>query len=107
MYLADVFIASCSQVLLKKAAEKPKQSLLKEYLDPVVIIAYGLFFLSTVLNTLAYRYLPMSLGPVLEATGYLYVTAFGVYIFHEKLTPRRVAGLALILTGILVYTLIG
>ena len=40
---------------------------------------------------------------VLESTSYLYVTAFGVLIFHEKLTGRRVLALALILGGIAVY----
>ena len=107
LYLADVFLAACSQVLLKKAAGKQYDSVLKEYLNPTVIIAYGLFFATTLLNVLAYRGLPVSLGPVLEATGYIYVTVFGVTLFHEKLDRRRALGLALILGGILVFTLCG
>ena len=35
----------------------------------------------TFLTMLAYKGIPLSLGPVLEATSYLYVTVFGVTIF--------------------------
>lgn len=107
LFLADVFLASCSQVLLKKAAMKSYDSVLKQYLNPTVIIAYGLFFLTTLLNVLAYRKLPVSLGAVLEATGYIYVTIFGVTIFKERLSRKKIAGLILILSGILIFTLFG
>ena len=107
LFLLNVFLAACSQVLLKKAAMKHYDSVLKEYLNPTVIIAYALFFGTTVLGVLAYRGIPISLGPVLEATSYLYVTLFGVLIFHEKMTKRKTAGLVLIIAGILVFTLLG
>ena len=45
------------------------------------------------------------MGPVLEATGYLYVTVFGVTIFHERMNGKKAAALALILLGIAVYAL--
>ena len=44
------------------------------------------------------------MGPILDATGYLYVTAFGVLIFHERLNRRKVLALGLILLGILIYS---
>ena len=47
----------------------------------------------------------VSMRPVLEATGYLYVTVFGVTIFHEKMNPKKIAALAMIIVGILVYAL--
>ena len=40
-----------------------------------------------------------------EATGYLYVTIFGVTIFHEKMNPKKIAALVMIVVGILVYAL--
>ena len=49
----------------------------------------------------------MSLGPVLEATSYLYVTVFGVTIFKEKLSRKKCIALAMILAGILIYALAG
>ncbi|MBQ5754714.1 MAG: multidrug ABC transporter [Oscillospiraceae bacterium] len=105
--LAGVFISSVSQVLLKKSAMKHYGSALREYLNPLVIGAYAIFFGATLMNVLAYRGIPLSLGPVLEATSYLYVTFFGVTIFKEKLTPKKVLALALILGGIVLYAVSG
>ena len=47
------------------------------------------------------------MGPVLEATSYIYVTIFGVTIFHEKVNRKKLFGLGLILCGILVYAFLG
>ena len=105
LYLFSTFLASVSQVLLKKAALREHKSLLAEYTDWRVILGYGLFVGCTVLTMLAYKGVPLNVGPVLEATGYLYVTVFGVTIFHEKMNPRKVAALAIIIVGILIYAL--
>ena len=103
--MASVFVSSVSQVLLKKSALKTYDSPIKEYLNPLVIFAYTLFVGTTLLSVLAYRGIPLSLGPVLESTGYLYVTLFGVVIFKEKMTPRKLLALGLILAGIAIYAL--
>ena len=47
------------------------------------------------------------MGPVLEATSYIYVTFFGVVIFGEKLNRRKLFALLLIVTGIVIYSLLG
>lgn len=101
--LLSVFIASVSQVMLKKSANKHYDSPIKEYLNPLVVFAYVLFVGTTLLSVIAYRGIPLSLGPVLEATGYLYITAFGVLIFKERMTRGKVLALALILGGIVLY----
>lgn len=101
--LVSVFISSVSQVMLKKSALRTYDSPLKEYLNPLVIFAYVLFVGTTLLSVLAYRGIPLSLGPALEATGYIYVTIFGVLIFKERMTRGKLAALALIVAGIVVY----
>lgn len=103
VYLLGVFLSSVSQVLLKKGAMKEHKNIIREYLNVYVIFGYGLFFLCVFLNTIAYRGIPMSLGPVLETTGYIYVTIFGVVIFHEKMNKKKFGALCLILLGIIVY----
>lgn len=103
--LFGVFISSISQVMLKKSAMKNHGSALREYLNPLVIFAYVLFVGATLLSVIAYKGIPLSMGPVLDATGYLYVTFFGVVIFHEKVTPKKLVALALIIAGIVVYAL--
>lgn len=103
--LFGVFISAVSQVLLKKAALKKYDSVLQEYLNPYVIIAYIIFVLSTLLSIVAYRGIPLSMGPVLEATSYIYVTVFGVKIFSEKLNWKKIIALCLIIVGILIYAI--
>lgn len=105
LYLGSTFLASVSQVLLKKAAMREHKSLLAEYTDWRVVLGYGLFVGCTLLTMLAYKGVPLNVGPVLEATGYLYVTIFGVTIFHERMNPKKIGALALILLGIVVYAL--
>ena len=105
IYLLGVLISSISQVLLKKAALHTYDSPLKEYLNPLVITAYAFFFGATLMTILAYKVVPLSFGPVLESSSYLYVTVFGVLIFKEKMTKKKAAALALILMGIVIYSL--
>lgn len=102
--LFGVFVSGISQALLKKSALRTHEGPLGEYLNPLVIFAYALFVVSTLLSTLAYKVIPLSMGPVLDATGYIYVTAFGLLIFHERLNRRKVLALALIICGILIYS---
>ncbi len=105
--LVGVFLSAISQVMLKKAAARQYDSKLKEYLNPLVIIAYTIFVGTTLLSVYAYKGIPLSMGPVLEATSYIYITIFGVYIFKEKLNPKKIVALLLIVGGILVYSLLG
>lgn len=101
--LLGTFISAVSQVILKKAAEKEYPSRVAEYLNFPVVFAYVLFILTTLMCIFAYRVVPLSFGPVLESTSYLYVTIFGVLIFKEKLNAKKILALVLILSGIMIY----
>lgn len=105
--LLGVFISAISQVLLKKAAQRQYESRIREYMNPLVIIAYTMFVGTTFLSIIAYKGIPLSMGPVLEATSYIYVTFFGVKLFGEKLNKKKVIALVLIITGICVYSFFG
>ena len=107
LLLLGVFVSAISQVMLKKAAVREYSSPVQEYLNPLVIFAYAIFVGTTFLSILAYRGIPLSLGPVLEATSYIYVTFFGVVIFKEKLNRKKILALFCILSGILVYSFWG
>ena len=101
------FISAISQVILKKAAGKTYKNAIYEYLNAPVIIAYTIFVAATFLGIVAYKVVPLSMGPILEATSYIYITLFGVTIFKEKITKRRIIALALIITGIVIYSIFG
>lgn len=102
--LFGTFVASIGQVMLKKSANRSYSSPLREYLNPLVIGGYVLFVGSTLLSTYAYKVIPLSMGPILDATGYIYVTLFGVTIFHERLGWKKILALALIILGIVIYS---
>lgn len=107
LLLLGVFLSAISQVMLKKAALRQYSSKLREYLNPLVIVAYTIFVGTTFLSIYAYKGIPLSMGPVLEATSYIYVTIFGVTIFKEKLNKRKLVGLVLIMAGIIIYSSLG
>ena len=105
--LFGVFISSISQVMLKKSAVRQYNSVIQEYLNPHVIAAYILFIGTTFLSILAYRVIPLSMGPIMETTSYIYVTYFGIRIFHEQICYKKILAVALIIAGILVYAVLG
>ncbi len=105
IYLTGVLLSAFSQVLLKKEAMREHAGFLQEYLNPSVIISYMIFFGCTFLSMLAYRGIPMNWGPVLESSGYLFVTVLGALFLNEKVTGKKAAALAVIVAGILIYAL--
>jgi small multidrug resistance pump len=100
-----VFISSISQIVLKKAAGKTYKNHIREYLNASVIIAYGLFFTSTIFNILALKYVMISYVPIIESTGYIFVTALGAIFLHEKIGKKKIIGLFIIISGVLIFSL--
>ena len=96
-------IASFSQILLKKSAEKTYDSIVKEYLNPYVIIGYGMMVISTITTILAYRGLEYKNGPVVESSGYILIMILSYIFFREKITRKKVIGNILVLLGIFVF----
>lgn len=105
--LFGTFISAVSQVLLKLAANKSYDNKIKEYLNPYVVIAYAIFFSATLMSVVAYKVVPLSMGPILEATSYIYVTVFGILIFKEKINGKKLIALAMIILGIIIYGTMG
>lgn len=102
MFLS-VFIASFSQILLKKSAGKKYDSFVKEYLNPYVIVGYGMMVGSTILTILAYRGIAYKNGPVIESMGYILIMFLSFLFFKEPITKRKVLGNLLILLGIFIF----
>lgn len=105
LLLLSVFISSVSQIILKKAADKTYESTLKEYMNPMVIGAYGFFFCSVILTMLALKHVPLSMSPILESTGYIFVSVMGYIFLKERFSRRKLTGFALILAGIVIFNL--
>lgn len=105
IFIASVLISSLSQVILKKSALKSYSNIIAEYLNPQVIGAYFLFFLSTLVTLYAFRYVPLSFGPILESLSYVFVGLLSVFVLREKVTKRNLIGMAFIIAGVIVFSL--
>ena len=102
--LVSVLISSVSQIMLKISANKEHSSRVKEYLNPLVIAAYAMFLGSTVLTMLALRHLPLSLQPMIESASYIFIAVMGYFLLRERFNKRKILGLALILLGIIIFS---
>ncbi len=105
IFLFGVFISSISQIILKKAALKQYDSKIKEYMNPRVIFAYIIFFAATLCSIMAYKVIPLSLGPILESAGYIFVAFMSWLFLKEKISKQKVLGLSIIVIGIIIYSL--
>ena len=105
IFLGSVLVASISQNKKKKSANQKYDRWIDEYLNFRVIFAYGLFFLSSLLTVYAYKFVPLSMGPVLEASGYVFVAVMGYFILKEKIDKRKSLGLIIIIAGIVIFSL--
>jgi len=103
--IVAVFIAACSQILLKRAAMKTYETKLAEYLNWQVVVAYGLFAFTVIVNMYVLRYIPLSFVPILESTGYVFVTFLSLVFLREGITRIKFCGMVLIVIGIIVFSL--
>ncbi len=104
MFLS-VAVASVSQVLLKKSALKVYDNVIREYLNPYVIGGYGLLFCSMLLTVYAYSGMDYKNGPVIESLGNVFVLVLGYAVFRERISLRKILGIACIMAGIVIFNL--
>lgn len=105
VWIVSVLISSVAQCMLKVEANKSHETRLKEYLNPMVISAYAIFFLSTFLTMYALKYVPLTYSPVIEPLSYIFVPVIGVLMLREKISKRRLAGMAVMLVGIVIFSM--
>ena len=106
IYLFTPLLAAVSQLMLKKAADNPRYTGLRFYLNPLVILAYAIFFGCMLLNVVALQTVELTVASVLEASGFLYVMILGRLFLHEKITAKKLIGNALIVAGIVITLLV-
>lgn len=100
----NVFLAAVAQMLLKKSAMGKHANVAREYLNPWVIGGYtlmGLILLSNIF-VLSKGVLLKELGTI-EAFSYLFVPILAYFTFKEKITPRKIASIAMILAGVVIF----
>ena len=105
IYLTGVFVSAIAQILLKKSAEKTYDSKIKEYLNPYVIISYSIYLGANFFTKFAYSGIPLSFGPILAASEYIFVAVLSKLILKEKINKKKITGLAIICLGIIVFVM--
>lgn len=102
------FIGAAAQVLFKSGvATLPHTNgwlpaLLAMALNVRLLVGYTLYGLSAVLLVLALRHGELSLLYPVIALTYVWVSILSVLVFHEEMSPSRVAGIAIIVCGVAV-----
>ena len=105
IFLISVLVSSFSQIILKISSEKKHKDILHEYVNPRVIGAYGMFVISTLLTMYAYKGVPLTLGTLLEAVGYIYIPVLSYIFLRERITINKIIGSSFIILGIAVYVM--
>lgn len=98
-------ISAASQLLLKLSALAKHKNLLFEYLNWHVVTSYGLLFATTVINMIAMRYLPFKVVTILGTSSYVFVALLSRLVFHERMGRKKMAGMLLILCGMVVFNI--
>jgi drug/metabolite transporter (DMT)-like permease len=101
-----VFVSSCSQILLKKSANK-KHKGIKVFINVETIAGYSIFFIVTLVNIVLYKQIDLSSGALLESLSYIFVPALSWFFFREKLKQNQIIGILFIVMGIIVFAIFG
>ncbi len=106
LFVFNVLLASCAQVILKISANKKHSTKINEYLNPYVIGAYLIFVINTLVSIYCYRYLELKQGGILQMFGYVFVLIFDRVFFKGEITHKKILGVVMIITGIIVFYVI-
>lgn len=102
--IIGIFACSCSQLLLKRSANKKHSFSVKTILTWQVFIAYGIFFCSLLINITALgNGVKVKDLPILESLGYIFVPTLSFFYLKESVTIKEVASILLILLGIVIF----
>lgn len=105
LFVLSVVVVAFTQILLKTSADKKYATWWREYLNWRVIVAYMLFFATTLLVIIAFRGVELKNGPILQSLGYVFVLVLERLFLKQKLTGRKIVGILLIVAGTVVFTL--
>lgn len=105
IYISGIIISAFAQVLLKKSADTKKDNIIKEYLNVKTLLSYSIFFIATLCSVFAYKYLPLSYGPILGTLEYIFVAVLSFIFLKEKIKKKKLLGLLIVLLGVFIYSI--
>jgi drug/metabolite transporter (DMT)-like permease len=105
IFLACVFVSSCSQILLKIAADKGYKGL-RAYFNMRVIAGYSIFLLVSFTIVFLYRYVELSTGVLLDASSYIFIPLLSFFMLGERLSKKKIIGLLFVISGLITGALL-
>ncbi len=104
--ILGIFACSLSQLLLKRSANNKHTSRIYEMINPLVIMAYSIFFCSLIINIWAMRHgVQLKEMAMLESLGYIFVPLLSIVLLKEQLYIRTVIGIVIVFFGLIVFHL--
>lgn len=97
-------LSSFSQILLKKSAMKKQETVISEYMNLNVIVAYGITVICMLLTIIAFRGIPYKYGSVLESLTYIYIMILSKLFIGERITKYRLIGNIMIVIGVIIFS---
>jgi drug/metabolite transporter (DMT)-like permease len=102
--IAAVALTAVSQLLFKQGSTRAAgRHWVRIYLNRHTIVAYFLLLIATLLNTYAYKILPMKLSVVILPVTFILIGALSRVILKERLSRTQALGGALVIVGIAIF----
>lgn len=102
----SVLISACSQILLKKSADREHQSWISSILNWRVILAYCIFFVAVIFNITAMAHGVMLKDmPALESLSAFFVPSLSFLVLKEKFNSKKLLACIIIFIGLYVFYL--
>lgn len=105
LLLVSASLAGASQVILKLAAMREYKNALLRFANPEVIIAYCILFFCMLVTVYALRYVDYKYSSAYGSVSFVVVMSLSAVVLREPFSAAKVAGCALILGGIVVFSL--
>ena len=101
-----VFVAACSQMLLKQGARKGYTPWWRQYINGWVISGYVIMFITMVTNIWCmHQGLQLKELSIIESLSYFFVPALSWLIFKETINKRKALAICVIIIGVIVFFL--
>ena len=104
--LSAVILTAFCQLLLKLGAIRHRNNnSITLYLNFYTLPGYFFLLVAALLNTYAYRYIPLKAAVILVPNTFILVALLSYWILKEKISRNQLVGFSLIVAGIVVFNL--
>ncbi len=105
--LLSVLLTGISQTVLKWSAgrEGKFRGFLGDYLKLPIVCAYTIFVIVTICSVLALREMELKVFYALTGLNFVVVVIFSAIFLKEKVNPRVIGSVFLIILGVVVFNL--